>query len=237
MDAETHELITGYALDALDADDEARVRELLATSEEAREELRALSEVAAAMATATSGPTPRPELRGRILEAARAEPPAVVSLDEYRRSRAVPVLGAVAAIAAVAALALGLWGAGASRDLDDTRAALARQQAATAVLSDPDARAVGLETGDGRLVVGEDGSAVLVMNGMTPAPDGKTYEVWVAAGDDAPVRAGLFDAARERDVVPVEEPVHEGSVVMVTVEPAGGVDAPTSDPIVVSQPA
>jgi hypothetical protein len=30
VDAETHELIAGYALDALDADDEARVRELLA---------------------------------------------------------------------------------------------------------------------------------------------------------------------------------------------------------------
>ena len=236
MDAETHELIAGYALDALDADDEARVRELLATSEEAREELRALSEVAAAMATATSGPTPRPELRGRILEAARAEPPTVVSLEGYRRSRAVTALAATAALAAVAALALGIWGAGASRDLDDARAALVRQQAATTVLSDPDARAVDLETGDGRLVVGEDGSAVLVLSSMGPAPDGKTYEVWVA-NDGVPVRAGLFDGAGERDVVPVEQTVGDGSVVMVTVENDGGVDAPTSDPIVVSQPA
>ena len=236
MDAETHELIAGYALDALDPDDEARVRELLATSEEAREELRALSEVAAAMATATSGPTPRPELRGRILEAARAEPPTVVSLEGYRRSRAVTALSATAALAAVAALALGIWGAGASRDLDDARTALVRQQAATTVLSDPDARAVDLETGDGRLVVGEDGSAVLVLSSMGPAPDGKTYEVWVA-NDGVPVRAGLFDGAGERDVVPVEQTVGDGSVVMVTVENDGGVDAPTSDPIVVSQPA
>ena len=236
MDAETHELIAGYALDALDADDEARVRELLATSEEAREELRALSDVAAAMATATSGPTPRPQLRGLILEAARAEPPTVVSLEGYRRSRAVTALAATAALAAVAALALGVWGVGASRDLDDARAALGRQQVATAVLSDPDARAVDLETGDGRLVVGEDGSAVLVLSSMGPAPDGKTYEVWVA-NDGVPVRAGLFDGAGERDVVPVEQTVGDGSVVMVTVENDGGVDAPTSDPIVVSQPA
>jgi len=236
VDAETHELIAGYALDALDPDDEARVRELLATSEEAREELRALSEVGAAMATATSGPAPRPELRGRILEAARAEPPTVVSLEGYRRSRAVTALSATAALAAVAALALGIWGAGASRDLDDARTALVRQQAATTVLSDPDARAVDLETGDGRLVVGEDGSAVLVLSSMGPAPDGKTYEVWVA-NDGVPVRAGLFDGAGERDVVPVEQTVGDGSVVMVTVENDGGVDAPTSDPIVVSQPA
>jgi anti-sigma-K factor RskA len=236
VDAENHELIAGYALDALDPEDEARVRELLATSEEAREELRALSEVAAAMSTATSGPTPRPELRGRILEAARAEPPTVVSLEGYRRSRAVTALAATAALAAVAALALGIWGVGASRDLDDARAALVRQQAATAVLSDPGARAVELETGDGRLVVGEDGSAVLVLSSMGAAPDGKTYEVWVA-NDGVPVRAGLFDGAGERDVVPVEQTVGDGSVVMVTVENDGGVDAPTSDPIVVSQPA
>ena len=236
MDAETHELIAGYALDALDADDEARARELLATSEEAREELRALSEVAAAMATATSGPTPRPELRDRILEGARAEPPTVVSLEGYRRSRAATALAATAALAAVAALALGIWGAGASRDLDDARAALGRQQVATAVLSDPDARAIDLETGDGRLVVGDDGSAVLVLSSMEPAPAGKTYEVWVA-NDGVPVRAGLFDGAGDRDVVPVEQTVGDGSVVMVTVENDGGVDAPTSDPIVVSQPA
>jgi anti-sigma-K factor RskA len=236
VDAETHELIAGYALDAPDADDEARARALLATSEEAREELRAMSEVAAAMATAASGPTPRPELRGRILDAARAEPPTVVSLDAHRRSRAVPVLGAAAAIAACAALALGLWGASASRDLDDARAALDRQRAVTAVLSDPDAEAVELEAGDGRLVVGDEGTAVLVLDGIGPAPAGKTYEVWVSDGG-APVPAGLFDGANDRDVVPVDGSVEAGSRVLVTVEPAGGVDAPTSDPIVVSQPA
>ncbi len=236
MDAETHELIAGYALDALEPDDHARAKELLATSEEAREELRAYSEVAAAMATAASGPTPRPELRDRILDGARAEPQNVVSLEGYRRSRVVPALAATAALAAVAALALGIWGAGASRDLDGARAALERQRAATAVLSDPDARVVDLETGDGRLVVDEDGSAVLVLSSMAPAPDGKTYEVWVA-NDGVPVRAGVFEGDGERDVVPVDETVGDGSVVLVTVENEGGVDAPTSDPIVVSQAA
>jgi anti-sigma-K factor RskA len=236
VDAETHELIAGYALDALDADDEARVRELLATSEEAREELRAFSEAAAAMATAAPGAMPRAELRGRILDAARAEPQTVVSLEAHRRSRVVPVLGAAAAIAACAALVLGIWGAGASRDLDETRTALERQQAASAVLADPDARAVELETGDGRLVVDDQGAAVLVLDAMEPAPAGKTYEVWVSDGG-APVRAGLFDGAKDRDVVPVEETVEPGSLVLVTLEPAGGVDAPTSDPIVASQPA
>jgi len=236
VDAETHELIAGYALDALDPDDTARVKRLLEASEEAREELRALSEVAAAMATATSGPTPRPELRERILETARAEQQTVVSLEARRRSRLVPLLGAAAALAAVIAVALGLWGAGAARDRDDARAALEAQQAANAVLSDPGARSVDLELGDGRLVVGDKGRSVLVLTGLEPAPSGKTYEVWVSDGG-TPVPAGLFEGTSGRDVVVVDGTVYDGSRVLVTVEQRGGVDAPTSQPIVASQPA
>jgi anti-sigma-K factor RskA len=236
VDAETHELIAGYALDALDPDDTARAKKLLETSEEAREELRALSDVAAAMATAASGPAPRPELRDRIIDSARAEQQSVVSLEAHRPSRLAPVLGGAAAVAAVVALLLGLWGASAVRDRDDARSALDRERAVAAVLADPDARTVSLETGDGRLVVDDDGGAVLVLDGTGPAPEGKTYEVWVSDGSE-PVRAGLFDGANARDVVPVEQTVDSGSRVLVTVEPAGGVDAPTTDPIVVSQPA
>lgn len=235
MDTETHELIAGYALDALDPGDRARAKELFATSEEAREELRALTEVAATMATAATGPAPRPELRERILASARAEPQNVVSLDAHRRSRATPILGAVAAVAAVAAIAAGVWGAGASSDLDEARTALERERRVAAVLSDPAARTIALEDGDGRLVVAGDGRAVLVVNALERAPEGKTYEVWVAA-EGAPVKAGLFDGESARDVVPVEEPVEEGSRVLVTVEQAGGVDAPTGSPIVASQP-
>jgi len=63
MDTEAHELIAGYALDALEPADRARAKELLERSEEAREELRSLTETTAAMATAVSGPAPPPGLR------------------------------------------------------------------------------------------------------------------------------------------------------------------------------
>ena len=140
VDAETHELIAGYALDALDDADRARAKELLATSEEAREELRSLTEVTTAMATAAVGPSPAPALRDRILDAARAEPQNVVALEERRRSRLVPVLAVAVAVAACAALALGLWGASVSSDLDEARSALAGERAAAAVLAQPVSR-------------------------------------------------------------------------------------------------
>ena len=100
------------------------------------------------------------------------------------------------------------------------------------MLASPDARTVGLAQGDGSLVVsGEE--AVLVLNGMQGAPAGKTYEVWVLDGQ-TPVRAGLFAGGRVRDVVPVQATVGPGAKVLVTLEPSGGVDAPTTSPIVAS---
>ena len=234
MDAETHELIAGYALDALEPADRARAEELLTQSEEAREELRSYGDVSTALAVAATGPAPSADLRDRILAGARAEQQTVVSLDERRRSRGVPVLGAVAAVAAAAAVALGIWGAVNANDLDDARTALERERATSALLADPDAQTVELESGSGRLVVGGGGDAVLVLDDLDAAPAGKTYEVWVMDGD-TPVRAGVFDGGGARDVVPVDEPVDSGSVVLVTVEDEGGVDAPTTTPIVASQ--
>lgn len=234
MDAEAHELIAGYALDALEPADRARAKELLERSEEAREELRSLTETTAAMATAASGPVPPPALRQRILDGARADRQTVVPLESRRHPRLVPVLGAAAAVAAVVALGLGIWGLSVSSDLDDSRAALAQARAAAGVLASPDARDVALQQGEGRLVVsGSD--AVLVLNSLDAAPAGKTYEVWVLDGS-TPVRAGLFPGGAARDVVPVGGTVGPGAKVLVTLERSGGVDAPTTSPIVASDP-
>ncbi|HJU47210.1 MAG TPA: hypothetical protein VJ689_03695, partial [Gaiellaceae bacterium] len=73
MEPEAHELIAGYALDALDPEDTARAEELLRASEEARAELRAFSDTVGGLAVAVTGPEPRPELRDRVLAAAHAE--------------------------------------------------------------------------------------------------------------------------------------------------------------------
>jgi len=234
MDAEAHELIAGYALDALEPADRARAKELLERSEEAREELRTLTETTAAMATAVSGPAPPPELRERILQSARDDRQTVVPLESRRRPRLVPVLGVAAAVAAVVAVALGIWGFSVSSDLDESRAALAQARAAATVLASPDARTVGLEQGNGSLVV-SGSEAVLVLNDIEGAPQGKTWEVWVLDGE-TPVRAGLFAGGQARDVVPVEEGVGPGAKVLVTLEPSGGVDAPTTSPVVTSNP-
>jgi anti-sigma-K factor RskA len=238
MEAGIHELTAGYALDALDADERTAYEAHLAGCEQCRLELGSFWETTEALAVAASGPAPSPALRERILSDVRAEPPQNVVPFEPRRRRVAPVLGAVAAVAAVAALALGIWGASLSSDLDESRAALERQQEAAQILVHPGAQSVALQAGDGRLVVDPDGQAVLVVN-ASPVGPSETYEMWIVPQGDinAAEPAGTFSGIEGRlETQLVDGTVEDGDVVAVTIEKSGGVDKPTTQPIVVSDP-
>ncbi len=238
MEAGIHELTAGYALDALDSEERSAYEAHLPACEHCQQELASFWTTTEALAVAASGPEPSPALRERILADVRAEPPQNVVTFEPRRRRVVPVLGAVAAVAAVVALGIGLWASDLSSQLDETRAALERQHAAAQILVDPAAESVALQAGTGRLVVDADGQAVLVLDGLDPAPTGKTYEMWIVPGGDinAANRAGLFPGSDGTEIVGLEGTVTPGDVVAVTIESAGGVDAPTTQPIVASDP-
>jgi anti-sigma factor RsiW len=236
MEAGIHELTAGYALDALDADERAAYEAHLAGCESCRSELESFWQTAEALAVAASGPEPSKALRDRILADAHAEPPPNVVVLEPRRRRLVPVLAATAAVAAGIALALGVWGSSVSGKLDDTRSALERARTTASVLADPAAQTVPLQAGDGRLVVNGEGQAVLVVQDLAPAPSDKTYETWIVPdGDIHQARpAGLFPGSDRTAIVGVDGTVSSGDLVAVTLEPAGGVDAPTSPPVVAS---
>jgi len=213
MAADPHANVAPYALDALDADEEREFEEHLASCEACREELASLREATAALAYGAVGPAPPPELKERILAEAAAERPNVVSLPQ-RRSWTAP-LAAAAAVAAAVAVGVGVYAA--------TRPASSDPLAS--VLAQPGAKLVPM--GDrGALAVAPDGTAAIALT-VPRAPAGKTYEAWVIR-DGAAQRAGLFSGAT---VLRIDRPVKPGSVVAVTLERAGGVDAPTSKPL------
>jgi anti-sigma-K factor RskA len=233
MDAELHELSAGYALDALEPEERAAFERHLEHCSACQEDVASFWEVSGALAVAADSRTPSAALRERILAEARAERPTVVALDSRRRTPRV--FAAVAAVAAVVALGLGIYAVSLSSDLDSTRSALTAQEHAAAVLADPTATTIGLQSGSGRLVVGADGDAVLVLDDLPDAPEGKTYQAWVVTGR-TPVSAGTFDAGDGRAIVSIPQPVPDGAVVAVTVEAAGGASSPTLPPLAASDP-
>jgi hypothetical protein len=97
------------------------------------------------------------------------------------------------------------------------------------ILADPQARQVPMQGGEGRVVVTDSGDAALVTS-VPAAPAGKTYEVWVFEGE-TPRAAGTFDGNEAHDVVRLTRQVPPGAKIAVTVEADGGVDAPTSPPV------
>jgi anti-sigma-K factor RskA len=221
---EVHALTAAYALDALDEADEREYEAHLRGCESCRDELAAFTDAATSLAYAVDAPAPPPALRERILESARAERAVVVPFRPRRRVSYA--LGAAAAAAAAVAIGLGVWGNSLSNQVDAL-------ESKSAILADPNARSVDLTGADGRVVVSESGDAVLVV-GLDSAPSGKDYEAWVIE-DEAPRRAGLFDAEEGRDVVRLRERVPPGAVVAVTLERDGGVDAPTGAPLFSAQ--
>lgn len=73
--------------------------------------------------------------------------------------------------------------------------------------------------------------SVVVVDGLAELPSDKTYELWYI-GDSGPVPAGTFDSAGSGTTVrALEGTMSAGAVVAITVEPAAGSDAPTTEPI------
>jgi anti-sigma-K factor RskA len=201
---EIHDLSAAYALDALDPEDRWTYERHLDTCDRCREEVAALRESAGELAYAADDAEPSPELRDRILAAARAEPRTATVVPFRRRRWVFPATAVAAVAAACLAVGLGLW--------------------AVSLRDDP-TRVVAME-GGGSLVI-EGDSATLVACVDDP-PAGKTYEAWVIEGDE-PRPAGLFAGGCQH--VELEEPVEAGDTVAVTLEAAAGVDRPTTEPV------
>jgi anti-sigma factor RsiW len=209
-----HELTAAYVLDALDPADEAAYEEHLARCGACQEEVALLSGTATALALAAGPGDPPDALRGRILDAARAERPNVVPL----RPRWSAPAAAAAAIAACAIAGLGAWNIVLHDHLGHTESAL---------------RGVPLHGAAGSVVLGLNGRAALVVTNLSAAPKGRTYEAWVIDGKSA-APAGLFHGGEKTVVVQLGHRVQHGSVVGVTIEPAGGSAQPTTQPFITS---
>jgi anti-sigma-K factor RskA len=203
---EIHDLAAAYALDALDPEERWTYEQHLYSCERCREEVASLRETAAELAYVPEGPVPPPALRDRILREARAGRPAEVV--PIRRRWLFPATAVAAVAATVAAVGFAVWG-------------LSAQDSAPV-----EQQVLPLNGAPGNLIVAGDEATLVVC--LEQPPSGKTYEAWVIEGD-TPRPAGLFPGGCRS--VPLEERVASGNTVAVTLENQGGVDAPTSEPL------
>ncbi|PWC06956.1 anti-sigma factor [Mycetocola zhujimingii] len=75
--------------------------------------------------------------------------------------------------------------------------------------------------------------SVFIVDGLASLPEDKTYELWYI-GEDGPISAGVFNTHRAGESWRVlEGSMAAGDAVGVTVEPAGGSEQPTTDPLIV----
>ena len=236
MEAGIHELTAGYALDALDP----------AEREAFEQPSRGLRAVPGGARLVLGGHErarggrrrPCPE-RG----AARADPRRARGRRSRRscrstsRRRVSPVLAAVTAIAAAVAIGLGIYAISLNSELDDTRSALTAQESAAAVLADPDATTVALQSGSGRARRrSRAASAVLVLDDLPAAPAGKDLPGVGRGRTGSPASAGTFDPTDSGRSCRSHSPCRTAQWSAVTVENAGGASAPTLPMVAASDP-
>lgn len=238
---DVHHLAAAYALDAVDEAErrafEAHYHECDICRADVVDHRETLAQLAAA-----SPASPSPDVRDRVLaEIARTRqlsplvPDGAIDLAVRRRRRRTVAGGVLAAAAAIVLFVAGavVVDRATGPDLGDEIAA---------VLDDPDARLVTLAPDDTTGAVGSvrvawsptTGRAVVLGDDLAPAPDGRAYELWLI--DDAgPQPMRLLDPAADGRVRSAFDVAAEPAAWGVTIEPAGGSDAPTGDILFLSE--
>ena len=148
------------------------------------------------------------------------------------------------AAAIVIAIGAGIYVARLQRQISDLQTRFDQAQAMTAVLAAPDLARIDLQgqatapDARARALWSRSRGLVFTAANLPPAPAGKAYQVWVVTAQ-APISAGLLlldpgGVGTQFYTTPPDIP--PPVAVAVTLEPAGGVPAPTGDRYLVGMP-
>ena len=238
-----------YALGALDASEVAAFEKHLAEHAETRNEATELSDTAVLLGLAVPPVAPPPSLKASIMDQLDATPqlpaetpaaPPLLAGPAERRARARWASRPVVALASAAAV-IGLIAGGGvvatSVFQNNQRQEQADLFAAINAASDSQRRSVELADGTATLVWSDELQAsALIVDGLEPLPSDKDYELWYI-GESGIRSAGILSADGSRTWRVLEGSKEPGDTIGVTVEPRGGSEQPTTDPIIAIESA
>jgi anti-sigma-K factor RskA len=232
------EMIAAHALSALDAAEERVLNEHLVTCEECRRELAEFEATAAGLALSVDPVEPSRRLREQILKRVGTEhrsdseksPSKVLPLQRPQRNlwRALGSIAAVVLFAALIITIIVLW--------QQNRRLQHENQVAQFVFSPgkTDIKELKGTTeapgASAKMLIDWQGHALLIVNGLPRPPQGKEYQLWFIEPNHPPKPRKTFstdNAGKGLVEERVGEVVREYGVFAVTLEPAGGVQAPT----------
>ena len=248
MRPDAHTLLAPYAAHALAPDDTRAVAEHLAQCPTCREDLAAMRESLAEVARTAAEPPP-PGMREAVLAAAWRTPQERVPAGfgpargpglPGGRPRRVPragllVLAASLALLLVVGAGTAGWVLGSRPEAGDPVAGLLAAAGTEVARVVPEVPADVGERPAGEVVAvvnDAQGRGALVARGLPVAPEGRTWQAWSLAGEG--VRsAGVFEVG-DAGVAVVEFTWPAGSdAVAVSLEPTGGSESPTTEPVAV----
>lgn len=235
---EYKEMIPARALSALDAAEAQALNEHLENCTECQKELEEWQATAATLALSADPLEPSPAVRERILDEVQKD----LSTGGVLPFRSTPrniwssfgSLGAMAAVVLLTALIVGvivLWRQ--NRLMHDE---LARSREFVQLVTTPGARVSelkGVDLGAGAtasLAYDQNGHAMLMANKLPSPPQGKAYQLWFIVGNKPPMPGKTFSPDNTgkgtlKDQMPRE--AMDSAIFAITVEPEGGVGAPT----------
>jgi anti-sigma-K factor RskA len=221
---EYKENIGPYVLGALPELEAELLERHLATCESCRAEVEELQPVTSAMARSVTQVEPPPSLKGSLMEIVNAE--AATTPQPRRERRSFGSWLAALQPRMAAALAVGVLAIGVAVGITVDQIAGSNGSSTTTVAAKIDRSQ--MPTGDASLAVkGDNGE--LRLTGAPQPPAGRVYQLWYQHGKTIE-RGGTF-RPRSDGSYQAKLPVAGANAVMVTVEQAGGVPAPTGPPV------
>ncbi len=232
------DLKEAYVLNALDEKERREFEDYLSRHPNKQAEIEELGAIAGLLALSPPEQEPSPELRRRVLARVRSETTSGSETRDALKDRLGWILRPRTLAAAGAALAVAgllVWNGLLQRELGNLRSENHNLQGQVENLKAYAMRSSGPAKGASAEVLRmRNGKMILTASNLPPAPEGKTYQIWVME-HGTPKSAGLFSPSGRAVAIPMSFKGEKVQAVAVTIEPAGGSQRPTSSPILVSQ--